>query len=149
MTEYVMKAPFNVSADELWGTVGNWHRVDAFLPMIISCKTTGGEPGAKRSIRIEGDHFVEEELLRYEPENRSYTYAIQQSSFPFRDYVGKMKIIEDPEGGCEFEWSCRFKPHGASEDDVLGIMEHFYGTGMATLAQLHPGGKADGKAEDD
>ncbi|MCB1188144.1 SRPBCC family protein [bacterium] len=139
MTEYVMKAPFEVSADELWGTVGNWHEVNRFLPMIISCTTTGGDPGAKRSIKIEGDQWVEEELLRYEPEIRSYTYAITSSSFPFKDYVGTMKINEDPEGGCEFEWSCRFKPDGASEDDVLGIMEFFYGTGMETLAKLHPG----------
>ena len=57
------------------------------------------------------------------------------------ELLTKMKIIEDPEGGCEFEWSCRFKPDGASEDEVLGIMEHFYGTGMATLAHLHPGNR--------
>ncbi|MCB1216838.1 SRPBCC family protein [bacterium] len=142
MTEFVMKAPFEVSADELWGTVGNWHRVDAFLPMITSCETTGGEPGANRHIRIEGGHWVKEELMRYEPEIRSYTYAILESSFPFRDYVATMKILEDPEGGCEFEWSCRFRPDGASEDEVIGIMEHFYSTGMAELGKLHSGTEA-------
>lgn len=149
MTEYVMEASFEVDADELWGTVGNWRRVDAFLPMITSCETTGDEPGANRSIKIEGDHWVEEELLRHEPEIRSYTYAILRSSFPFRDYVATMKINEDPEGGCSFVWSCRFKPDGASEDEVIGIMEYFYGTGMAELAKLHPGSKANSSGEGD
>ncbi len=139
MTEFVMQASFHVSADELWQTVGNWNRVDAFLPMITSCETSGELPGAKRSIKIEGDMWVEEELLRYEPEIRSYKYSITDSSFPFRDYVGTMKINEDPEGGCHFVWSCRFKPEGAPEDEVLGIMEYFFGTGMAELETLHPG----------
>ena len=138
MTEYVMKATFGASAADLWSSVGSWPGVGAFLPMLKEVSTRGEGPGARRSVKIEGDFWVEEELLRFEPDIRSLTYAIRDSNFPFRDYVATMKINDLPEGGCEFEWSCRFKPEGATEDEVIGIMEYFYGTGMDELGKLHP-----------
>lgn len=121
---------YAVSADEMWGRIGDFHALSAWHPAIAS-QTADGGPKV-RELHLEGGGTVVETLLDDGP--RTYTYSIDASPLPVADYTATIAAVEDgPDGGCTVVWTADFRAAGASDEEAAAVIEGIFRTGLDAL----------------
>jgi len=135
MATMAMKAQFEASADAVWGIVRDFGRPDKFIAAVESSRLEGSGVGARRILGFGGAEVVEQ-LDAFDDKARSLTYSIVSAPLPMEGYSATMRVREAGKGRCELEWSCRFTPKGASEADVVKIIEGVYTAGFEGIRKL-------------
>ncbi len=119
---------YAVSADEMWGRIGDFHALSAWHPAIAS-QTADGGPKV-RELHLEGGGTVVETLLDEGP--RTYTYSIDASPLPVADYTATISAV-DAGSGCTVTWTADFRAVGASDEEAAGVIEGIFRTGLDAL----------------
>lgn len=138
MSEMQMKAQIDAPADAVWGTVRDFGNPQKFIAAIEACTLEGSGVGAVRTLSL-GSTTVVERLEALDDAARSLTYSIVSAPLPLEGYVATMRVRALGPDRCEVEWSCSFKPKGATEEEVKDIVRGVYAAGFAGLRKLHEG----------
>ncbi|MEO7424785.1 MAG: SRPBCC family protein [Fibrobacteria bacterium] len=97
----------NAPAPKLWSNISKASGVDAWLPVIKSCRLTGIGLGASR-ICISEQGELTEKILEIDPHKRVFRYAVEkQPFFPITDIVGTMTVAGD-EKKAQLSWDLSF-----------------------------------------
>ncbi len=120
---------YDVAPDAMWSKIGDFHTMHSWHPMIVSSVPLGG--GSSRELTLGDGAKVRETLIEEEP--RSYTYRIDESPLPLRDYVSHLAVTDGENGGSEFTWTIDFEPHGAPEADVVALIGGLIDAGINSL----------------
>jgi hypothetical protein len=121
---------YAVSADEMWGRIGDFHALSAWHPAIAS-QTADGGPKV-RELHLDGGGTVVETLLSAGP--RTYTYSIDASPLPVADYTATISVA-GADAGCLVTWVADFRADGASDEDAAGVIAGIFRTGLDALAK--------------
>ncbi len=104
-----------------------------WLPYIP--ESTALEGGRVRRLKNpEGDVIIER-LVDFNEAERHYSYAILQAPFPVNGYVSTIRLhaIPGEENAAEVQWSGRFNPDGATENEVVDLFTGIYRGGLDAL----------------
>ena len=112
MIDVSVKDTINASAYKVWSTVGAISNVEQYIPMISSSKVKGSGFGAKRTCVVtnkKGEEMgkIEEDIVAFDNETKTYSYTITSSPFPVENYIGTVKVTGKNDNECELEWSGR------------------------------------------
>ncbi|MGN9794964.1 SRPBCC family protein [Streptomyces sp. OZ13] len=121
------------SPDEVWDLIGGFDALPDWLPYIP--ESTALEGGRVRRLKNpEGDVIVER-LVDFNEAERHYSYAILEAPFPVNGYVSTLRVHAVPgrDDVAEVQWSGRFNPKGATEDEVVDPFTGIYGDGLDAL----------------
>ncbi|MGH9184281.1 MAG: SRPBCC family protein [Acidimicrobiales bacterium] len=120
---------FDISADEMWVLIGDFHGVHKWVAgMPVSEPLEGG---ALRRVPM-GSGFIVERLLA--EGDRSYTYAVEEGAVSLSDYRSTLSVREAAGGGCIVDWLGEFAPgDGADEQGAVRLVDMLYSTGLAGL----------------
>ncbi|MFF3990689.1 SRPBCC family protein [Streptomyces sp. NPDC001797] len=124
-----------VSPERVWQLIGGFGSLPDWLPYIVS--STLEEGGRSRRLaNPEGDSIVEQ-LVAFNEQERSYSYAILEAPFPVTDYISTLRVhaIAGAPGTSEVQWSGRFVPTDASEDEAVALFTGIYSDGLEALSQ--------------
>jgi hypothetical protein len=103
-------------------------------PMIQSVAVEGSGIGAVRRIGLPGGMSLAERLERFDDAGRSLSYSIvEKSPIPVKDYFATVQVIETGPTACRVDWSSRFEPDGASEEQTQGMVRGVYTGGIAGI----------------
>ena len=110
MIDVSVKDTINASADEVWSVVGAISNVERYIPMVASSKVQGSGLGAKRTCVVankkgEESGKIEEEIVDFDNDAKTYSYTITSSPLPVENYVGTVKVTARNDSECELEWS--------------------------------------------
>lgn len=114
---------------EVWGLVGNFHRVNEWHPAVEGStrKSVGDEEF--RLLALAGGGEILEHLVG--KTTHSYTYSIIRSPLPLAHYEAKIEA-NTAGSGTEITWSSSFTPLADNADEVVaGIYE----AGLNALAE--------------
>jgi carbon monoxide dehydrogenase subunit G len=119
---------YDVSADEMWGRIGDFHRVSTWLPGVDSQSSEGGDN--VRELHLTEGGTVVETLLDEGP--HTYSYRIDDSPLPVADYVATISVIER-DGGSTVSWTAEFEADGASDAEAVAVIEGIFQGGLDAL----------------
>jgi len=137
MSKVSMTTKVPVSADQLWELIGRFNALPDWLPAVAKSELEEG--GKVRRLSLVGGGEIVERLERSDDDERVYTYSIVESPLPVSGYVATLKVSENPEGGCDVEWSSEFTPSGAPEADAVEVIQGIYQAGFDSLKKMFGG----------
>jgi Polyketide cyclase / dehydrase and lipid transport len=101
---------------KVWSKIGGWCAISAWHPAIAKCveKQVSGKP--HRTLTTKDGGVIEE--TQYAKSDHSYSYTIDESPLPVKDYKATFSVV--PRKGHANEasiiWSAKFDPKGKSAD---------------------------------
>jgi polyketide cyclase/dehydrase/lipid transport protein len=119
---------YDVSADEMWTRIGDFHAADDWHPAIASSASSAD--GEVRELTLQDGAKIVERLVEQGP--RSYSYRIEESPLPVANYVATIRV-QEADGGCAVSWQAEFQPSGASEDEAVAVIAGVFEGGLDAL----------------
>ncbi|MFJ5927791.1 SRPBCC family protein [Kitasatospora sp. NPDC092948] len=119
--------------EQVWNLIGGFDALPDWLPYIPeSTALEGGR--VRRLANPEGDVIVER-LVDFNETERQYSYAILQAPFPVDGYVSTIRVHAVPgrDDLAEVQWSGRFNPVNATEQQVVDLFHGIYADGLDAL----------------
>ncbi|MEW2621343.1 SRPBCC family protein [Streptomyces sp. NPDC048106] len=109
------------SPDRVWSLIGGFATLPDRLPSIL--ESTPLEGGRVRRLKNPDGEVITERLVDFTEAERHYSYAILQAPFPVSGYVSTLRVHPVPgrDDAAEIQWSGRFHPDNATEDEVAGL----------------------------
>ena len=126
----------SASVAQVWSVVRLFDGLPAWHPVIASSALDSGQEGqvgALRRLTTADGGVIVERLRSLDDDRYRFTYAIEQSPFPIRDYVSTMRLAPVTDSGGTFiEWSARFDVDSADEQAMTGLFgDGVFGAGLA------------------
>ncbi|MFE9356213.1 SRPBCC family protein [Streptomyces olivaceoviridis] len=121
------------SPDKAWSLIGGFDALPDWLPYIP--ESTALEGGRVRRLKNPEGEVIIERLVDFNEAERHYSYAILQAPFPVNGYVSTLRVhaIPGEENAAEVQWSGRFNPDGATENEVVELFTGIYRDGLDAL----------------
>ncbi|MEU0850225.1 SRPBCC family protein [Streptomyces flaveolus] len=121
------------SPDEVWSLIGGFDALPDWLPYIP--RSTPLEGGRVRRLTNPDGEVIVERLVDFNDTERHYSYAILQAPFPVDGYVSTLRVHTVPgrDDIAEVQWSGRFNPDGATEEEVVDLFTGIYRDGLDAL----------------
>jgi hypothetical protein len=137
MARIDMKTDLNVAADEVWKLIGGFNTLPDWHPAIE--KSELEEEGNMRRLSLAGGGTVVEKLVKFDDNERVYTYSIIDSPLPVKNYEATIRVKDVGEGHTTVEWSSEFEAEGAAENEAIDIIAGIYQTGFDNLKKIFGG----------
>lgn len=121
------------SPDKVWSLIGGFDALPDWLPYIP--ESTPLEGGRVRRLTNPDGEVIIERLVDFNEAERHYSYAILQAPFPVSGYVSTIRVHTVPgrDDIAEVQWSGRFNPHNATDDEVVDLFTGIYRDGLDAL----------------
>ncbi|MET9297628.1 SRPBCC family protein [Streptomyces sp. NPDC003077] len=121
------------SPERVWALIGGFDALPDWLPYIP--QSTPLEGGRVRRLTNPDGEVIIERLVDFNESERHYSYAILQAPFPVTGYVSTIRVhaIPGQENAAEVQWSGRFNPEGATEQEVVDLFTGIYRDGLDAL----------------
>jgi hypothetical protein len=117
---------FDVSADEMWALIGDFHGMHKWAQGLEA--SVASEDGKSRVFKI-GPNTMVETLL--EAGERSYSYAITEGPMPVENYRSTLSVKGAGDSKCVVDWVGEFEvPDGTPEENAVAIIEMVYNGGL-------------------
>ncbi|MFF4763438.1 SRPBCC family protein [Streptomyces sp. NPDC001292] len=114
------------SPDKVWSIIGGFDALPDWLPYIP--ESTPLEGGRVRRLKNPNGEVIIERLVDFNEAERHYSYAILQAPFPVNGYVSTIRVHTVPgrDDIAEVQWSGRFNPDNATDDEVVDLFTGIY-----------------------
>ncbi|MFE7330561.1 SRPBCC family protein [Streptomyces sp. NPDC057565] len=121
------------SPDKVWNLIGGFDALPDWLPYIP--ESTPLEGGRVRRLTNPDGEVIIERLVDFNETERHYSYAILQAPFPVNGYLSTIRVHTVPGRNdiAEVQWSGRFNPDNATEDEVVDLFTGIYRDGLDAL----------------
>ncbi|WP_066942595.1 SRPBCC family protein [Microtetraspora fusca] len=121
------------SPARVWQLIGGFGSLPDWLPYIT--ESTLSEGGRVRHLKNLGGDTIVERLMEFNEEQRFYSYRILQAPFPIVDYLSTLRVheVSGNDNVAEVQWSGRFVPQGAGDDEVVALFTGIYRDGLEAL----------------
>ncbi|MFB7223458.1 SRPBCC family protein [Streptomyces sp. NPDC056227] len=121
------------SPDKVWNLIGGFDALPDWLPYIP--ESTPLEGGRVRRLTNPDGEVIIERLVDFNETEHHYSYAILQAPFPVNGYVSTIRVHAVPgrDDVAEVQWSGRFNPDNATEDEAVDLFTGIYRDGLEAL----------------
>ena len=137
MTEVATKTHLAVSADQVWGVIGDFHTLPDWHPLVNKSESADG--GMVRKLTLPDGSGITEKLEHTDDNERTYSYGIMAGPLPVSNYRATIRVVPDDDGaGCTVEWSSEFEAVG-SETDAMAAIRGVFDAGLENLKKMFPG----------
>ncbi|MER5617145.1 SRPBCC family protein [Streptomyces sp. NPDC002215] len=121
------------SPDKVWSLIGGFDALPDWLPYIP--ESTPLEGGRVRRLKNPNGEVIIERLVDFNETERHYSYAILQAPFPVNGYVSTIRVHTVPgrDDIAEVQWSGRFNPDNATDEEVTDLFTGIYRDGLDAL----------------
>jgi polyketide cyclase/dehydrase/lipid transport protein len=137
MAKVNMTTDLDVAADQLWELMGDFNALPDWHPSVENSELQ--EEGSMRKLSLAGGGTIIEKLVKSSPEERVYSYTIEDSPFPVSNYQAEIKVKDNGEGKSSVEWSSEFSAEGAPEEDAINVIQEVYQAGFDNLKKMFGG----------
>ncbi|MFH8382625.1 SRPBCC family protein [Kitasatospora sp. NPDC018058] len=131
----VVEAP----AERVWELVGDFHGLGGWHPHLpvsrLGNELAGNAIGSIRVFELDGV-VLNETLLAYDEEARSYTYSFPDGTFHFDDYRATLRVSPVTELDASFvEWSVTYDIEPEHRKESTGRVHGVFTSGLAALRE--------------
>jgi mxaD protein len=130
----------NASADKVWNAVKDFDALNTWHPALEKdqiVEGTNNTVGAVRLLSLKGGGTIKEKLLRFDPANRSFSYAIIDGVIPVSDYRSRLVVKSAGANTSTVIWSGRFKRKNTGANPADNENDK---TAVDTISGVYQGG---------
>ena len=127
------KATLKSPLSEIWGLIGNFHRLHDWHPAVVDSIREKVGPEEFRLLKLKGGGEILEHLVA--KTTHSYTYSIVRSPLPVAHYEAKIEA-NAAGAGTEITWSSSFTP---TAEGAEGVIAGIYDAGLGALKERFGG----------
>ena len=123
------------SAAAVWEILGNFNGLNNWHPAVSASDLTGSgtQPGDVRVLTLADGAKITEQLQSYDSTAMSYSYSIEESPLPVRNYLSSIRVEESSTGNSRISWTSTFDADGAADDEAKSIIQGIYEAGLGNL----------------
>ena len=119
--------------DKVWAMIGPFCSIKDWHPAIGQCTESGG---VRTLTTKDGKaQFVEKQTAN-DMKAMSYTYAIEKSPLPIKDYVSTLKVVPKGSDMSTIEWSSTYTPDAGKEAAAETAIGGIYQAGLDNVKKL-------------
>ena len=133
MPKISMKQDLKVAADQVWNMIGHFNALPDWHPNVE--KSELKEAGQVRKLSLAGGGTIIEKLEKVDDKTRTYSYTIQDSPLPVKNYRAEL-TVHDEKDGCSVEWSSEFDAAGVGDSDAMKAVQDVYQAGFDNLKKM-------------
>ena len=137
MAKVSLTTDLDVAADELWNLIGGFNALPDWHPAVE--KSELQEEGQVRELSLKGGGTIIEKLVKNDPDEKVYSYTIEDSPLPVSNYQAEIRVKDNGEGKSSVEWSSEFSAAGAPEEDAMEVIQGIYQAGFDNLKKMFGG----------
>ena len=119
---------YDSSPAQMWQRIGDFNTFHSWHPGVEDTKVS--EEGA-RELVLGGDSGSVFET-RTDGGDLHYSYRVDRSPLPVADYDATIRV-QPRDGGCEVVWTVDFTAEGASDEEVVAVIEGIFQGGLDAL----------------
>jgi mxaD protein len=134
------RVTINAPADKVWNAVKDFNALNTWHPALEKdeiVEGTNNTVGAVRLLSLKGGGTIKEKLLRFNPANRSFSYAIIEGVIPVSDYRSRLVVKSAGENTSTVIWSGRFKRKNTGANPADNENDK---TAVDTISGVYQGG---------
>jgi hypothetical protein len=123
---------FAISADQLWGMIGDFGDTGKWSGRPPeACVQEGTGIGALRTLTLADDRVI---VDRLEAQGEYYySYSIITSPLPVQSYRATMSVMPLTDNSCTFTWSGNIEPDGMTDEQAVAFFEDIYRMGIGLM----------------
>jgi mxaD protein len=140
----------NARADNVWTFVSNFGDMAVWHPAVKSTQIQSGTPnlpGAVRLLILQDGGIVQEELVSYSPEQKTFGYKILGGVLPVSSYQSTLTVKATSETKTKVTWKGDFKRKDTSDKpvanqtdaDAVNTITMVYQSGLENLKKIAEG----------
>jgi len=133
MTQVSMTQHLAVAAGDLWKLIGGFDALPDWHPAVA--KSELENDGQDRRLSLVDGATLLEKLVHLDDDAHTYSYTIEESPLPLKDYKATIEVHER-DTGCTLKWSSEFEANGAPESDAVAIVRSIYQGGFDSLKKM-------------
>ncbi|HTY17191.1 MAG TPA: SRPBCC family protein [Myxococcota bacterium] len=135
MTKVEVSGTVAAPAAKVWALVRDFGGIAKWAgPMLQNLSVEGSGIGAVRRASLPGGLSLAERLEALDEKGRSLSYAIvEKSPIPVKSYLSTMRVVETGPNECRLDWTSRFEPDGATEEQAQNMIRGVYTNGIAGI----------------
>lgn len=131
MTEVHVSDTIAAPAEKVWAQMSDFGGIGE-TEIIEKCELEGEGIGAVRTLTLKGGRgVIRERLEAFDPANRSFSYSIiGECPLPVQNYFSTVRISAEGEKAARVDWTGRFEPKGAPEEEAKKLIAGVYKSGI-------------------
>lgn len=129
-----MSTELPASVESVWRLIGGFNALPDWHPAIAKSELSDG--GHKRTLRLFAGGVIVE---RFESrgDEYSYSYSIEESPLPVRNYTAAIAVRPTADGsGCRIEWSGDFQAAEVPNNEAIRVIQGIYQVGLDNLEKI-------------
>lgn len=130
MANVIRSRKFNSTPEIIWKKIGDFKSLHTWHPAVKNC--TSSQSGKVRELTLANGGHIFETLLN-DGGALSYTYRIDKSPLPVKNYVATLRVRDAGQNACQVEWEATFEPAGASEEEAVTVIGGIFQGGLDNL----------------
>lgn len=120
------------SPDAAWAAIGDFCAIGTWHPVVEKCEISTKDGAIFRTLSLKGGGAILEKQLAFDKAKMSYSYSIEESPLPVKNYKSTMRVIPKDKGST-IEWSGTFDAKDAADADAVKTMTGVYDAGVTAL----------------
>lgn len=130
--EVEVKKTTKAGVDAAWQGIGDWCGIATWHPAIEKCKKSIRDGVAYRTLFLKGGGEVFEKQIEFNNSAKSYSYTIEKSPLPIKNYSAEMKAV--PNGtGSTIIWKAQFEAKGATDEEAKKTISGVFEAGLNSI----------------
>lgn len=133
MANVEQEREFEIDADRMWKTIGDFTKLDEWAGGIESVDLSN--EGKTRKLNLPGGACIVEHLV--DEGDQTYTYALDPGGpLPVTNYTSTISAHDAGDGRCKVRWTAQFDPaDGTPEETAVQIVNMVYSSGLDSIAK--------------
>lgn len=123
MTKQLIVKKLNVPADVVWTAIRNIGRLDAWFPIIETCRVEGEGAGALRYMTIADGGNIKDTIEEVDDFNKRLVYLRPISPFPVTYYKGTVEVFKSYDGLAVVVWTIDFESTPENSSSVAELVK--------------------------
>jgi Polyketide cyclase / dehydrase and lipid transport len=121
--------------DKVWEKIGAFCAIKDWHPSVVDCEETKEGDVIRRFLTLKDGGKVKERLVARG--TQSYSYVIEESPFPVKNYSATFQVGPDRDDDDESEvvWTAQFDANGKSDTEAAAIMQGVIDAGVKKIKQ--------------
>ncbi|MEM8948633.1 MAG: SRPBCC family protein [Pseudomonadota bacterium] len=122
----------SASPADAWSAISDWCSIKDWHPVIAECEAYEEDGKTMRKLVTgDGGELIEEQKSM-DADGMSFSYTINESPLPIKDYASTMAVTENGDGAT-ITWSSSYSANGVSDEEALELMSGVYRAGLDEL----------------
>lgn len=117
----------------VWEKVGGWCAIKDWHPALAACEETKEGDIVRRILTLKDGGKIKEKLTGQTKD--SYSYVIEESPLPVKNYSATFKMIPDADDDDEVNlvWTAKFEASGKSDKEATDVITGVFTGGLAGI----------------